>query len=133
MDEARPQAAGVVRRMVQRGRDAVRPRKIDRQALPAQAVRVLAHAVGSLRAVGPPDAHGLFRRDAVAAQLQHDLTDSAHPAELPADFLRLGRCDAADGTQALRLLFEDFEGTVAERLHNPLRRARPHALDRAGG
>jgi hypothetical protein len=94
-------------------------------------VRVLRDELDGVGAVGLEDPHGAGRADAVGMQEQHDLADDLLVRPAGDDPLGALRPDAGDLPEPARLLLDDVEHGLAERLHEPLAVDRADALDQA--
>ncbi len=79
-----------------------------------QPVRVLAHPLDGLLAIGLVDAHRARGADAVGLQKDHDLADDLLLGPGLGDALLALRADTAQRQQLLRVVLDDIEHSLAE-------------------
>jgi hypothetical protein len=98
-----------------------------------QAIGIFAHNIQRFRAVGPINAHGVGRGDAVGLQKQEQVAHAAVFRPGGADALQALFAHPADGKQTFRGRIQHGDGFRAEGRHNASGQLRAHALDQAGG
>ena len=104
----------------------------DAANVPRKPVRVVAHHLDGIDAVGLVDAHRPRRADAVGVQKYHDLANDLLLRPGVGDAPGAHAANAGHLAQPLRLGLDDVEDLVAERRDQFLRIDRPDAMDHAG-
>ena len=113
-------------------RDAIGREEPDATDVARQAVRILGEHLDRIGAVGPVDAHGAARADAMRVQEHHDLAHGALALPVLHDAARADAADPRDVQQAIGLAIDDVEDPGAEGVHQLSGQVRPDALDQPG-
>ena len=127
--------AGAVRRLridAETPAEVVGRLEADAPDVGGQAIRVAAHHVDGLIAIGLVDADGAGRADAVRLKKDHDGADGFVLLPAFADALNAARADALDFLEERRTFVDDGKGALAENFDDFVGQMRADAFDEPG-